>query len=330
MVLKCKANKEYEVIIDRGILDKINNYYDFKSSKVLIITDDLIPNEYIEKVSKVSKKCYVFLVPSGESSKSLDQYYQIINYMIDNSFDKDDVIINVGGGVVTDLGGYVASTYKRGIKYINVPTSTLAMIDSSIGGKTALNFQNIKNAIGTFYFPSLVVIDVDTLNTLPKRHYYNGLVEALKMGLIMSKELFNMFFDLNNIDVIKLVSLSIKCKNSIVEEDSFDLNKRHILNFGHTIGHAIESIKMNDLYHGECVGKGMLYFINNSYLKQQVYEILHSMNIPLNYDLKHEDIYYYLKNDKKISNDLIEIVLLNDVNDYTLKKININDLIKYL
>ena len=167
----------------------------------------------------------------------------------------------VGGGLVGDLSGFVASIYNRGIKFINIPTTTLSMIDSSVGGKVAVNLNDTKNVIGSFYNPEVVIIDPNVLSTLPTRHYYNGLVEALKMGLCLDKDLYNLFkhdIDSNLEDIIKM---SILAKKNVVELDPKEENLRKVLNFGHTIGHAIESSNFNDFYHGEAVACGMLYFI---------------------------------------------------------------------
>ena len=244
-------NTSYDVIIERGILDKIEEYLIFPQ-KTLIITDNNIPNEYTEKVIKKKNDIMKYVIESGEISKNLLTYQEIIAFLVKNNFSRDDLIIALGGGVVGDLAGFVAATYKRGCRFVNIPTSTLAMVDSSIGGKVALDFERFKNVIGCFYQPEKVIIDLNVLKTLPKRHYNNGLIEALKAGLVGDSELFDLFLKNEYIDKIEdVVVRSLLVKKRIVEEDPYDRNIRKYLNFGHTIGHAIESSYFDEIYHGE-------------------------------------------------------------------------------
>ena len=183
--------RSYPIYIQRGILDSISSEYNLHR-KVLIVTDSGVPQEYAENVLKQCKEGHVYCIPQGEMSKNITMYQKIIEYMLYAEFSRKDLVVALGGGVVGDLAGFVASTYMRGIDFINIPTTTLSQVDSSIGGKTAIDMGHIKNCVGAFYQPKAVFIDVNTLDTLDSRHFYNGLVEALKSGAIYDKELFNL------------------------------------------------------------------------------------------------------------------------------------------
>lgn len=232
----------------------------------------------------------------------------------------------LGGGVVGDLAGFVAATYKRGIDFINVPTSTLSMVDSSIGGKVAVNLNKIKNVVGAFYQPKLVLIDVNVLKTLSTRHYYNGLVEALKMGLILDKKIVDLFSDIDN-NLEKIIELSLKEKKKVVEIDEKETGLRKILNFGHTIGHGIESTHFDEIYHGEAVAMGMLYFISDENLKKSIKDILkNKMQINLNANLNLEEVYKIIENDKKISNEFISVIKVPEIGTYVIEDIKLAEI----
>ena len=174
-------NKNYDVIIGKDILKNVNKYFNCNRN-VIIITDKNIPNDYIEIVKNKCKNPYVYKINQGEDSKNFLNVKKILKFLLKNSFSRTDAIIAIGGGVVGDLSAFIASIYMRGIDFLNIPTSLLSQIDSSIGGKTGIDFLNVKNVVGSFYQPTAVLIDVKTLNTLPKRHISNGLVEAIKIS----------------------------------------------------------------------------------------------------------------------------------------------------
>ena len=251
----------------------------------------------------------------------------INKFLLEHEFTRNDLIVAVGGGVVGDLGAFVASTYKRGIDFINVPTSTLSMIDSSVGGKTGIDFNGVKNVIGTFYEPKLVLIDFDTLKTLDERNYNNGLVEALKMGLLFSEELINLFNNPKE-NIEKIIIKSIEYKIKVVEQDEFELNERRILNLGHTFGHAFEI--SNKCLHGEGVAKGLMYVINNPLLKIRVKNILNKLNIPTNYFINKEEVFNLIKNDKKRNDDKISLVKVNYIERYVIEDVNLETIEKML
>lgn len=323
--LEVNTNQKYDILLGHNIISNLKDYVD-KNKQILIIMDDNIPVRYMESIkNSLDNNIYSFVISHGENNKSFNNYQNILNYLLDLNFTRDDIIINLGGGVVSDLGGFIASTYKRGIKYINIPTTTLSMVDSSIGGKVAINYLGYKNVVGSFYEPYLVIIDIELLKTLDERNYYNGLVEALKMSLLDSKDFFELFKDLNqNLDDI--IYKSLMFKKRIIEEDEKDLGIRRILNFGHTLGHAIEAKYINKIYHGEAVGYGMLPFIDNLNLRSQVQTILQKMNINID-EARYHDLKEYIKQDKKNNFEkdklYVNAIKLKDIGNPYIEKIDI-------
>ncbi|MDY2901895.1 MAG: 3-dehydroquinate synthase family protein [Bacilli bacterium] len=323
--LEVNTNQKYDILLGHNIISNLKDYVD-KNKQILIIMDDNIPVRYMESIkNSLDNNIYSFVIRHGENNKSFSNYQNILNYLLDLNFTRDDMIINLGGGVVSDLGGFIASTYKRGIKYINIPTTTLSMVDSSIGGKVAINYSGYKNVIGSFYEPYLVIIDIELLKTLDARNYYNGLVEALKMSLLDSKDFFELFKDLHqNLDDI--IYKSLMFKKRIIEEDEKDLGIRRILNFGHTLGHAIEAKYINKIYHGEAVGYGMLPFIDNLNLRSQVQTILQKMNINID-EARYHNLKEYIKQDKKNNFEkdklYVNVIKLKDIGNPYIEKIDI-------
>ena len=314
MILKVNLlEKKYQVILENGLLEHINDYYDFKNHKVLIVTDDGVPKSYHQTLLKQIENSQVIILEQGEKTKSIESFIKLQTFLLTNKFSRSDVIIALGGGVIGDLTAFVASTFKRGMKFINIPTTSLSQIDSSVGGKTAINFMDTKNVIGTFYQPELVLIDFLTLKTLSKRHLYNGLVEALKMGLIADEKLNQIFKNQEYLNMIEeVIYISIKNKIKIVEKDEKENHDRMILNFGHTLAHPFESInQLSGIYHGEAVANGMLYMIDDKCLKKEVFDIISSMQINLikEYDLN--QVMDYLENDKKTNGEEINVILVN-------------------
>lgn len=323
--IEVNVSNKYDVLIGHNILDNLKNYID-KNKQILIITDDNIPVRYMDTIKNIlNNNIYSFVIKHGENSKSITNYQKIMSYLLEHNFTREDIIINLGGGVVSDLGGFVASTYKRGINYINVPTTTLSMIDSSIGGKVGINYDGYKNIIGAFYEPSLVIVDIELLSSLDERNYYNGLVEALKMALLDSISFFKLFKE-KNID--EIIYQSLLFKKRIVEADEKDLGIRKILNFGHTIGHAIEAKYMNEIYHGEAVAYGMIPLIDDTNLKQEVLDILQSMHITIDNN-KYQDLDKYIANDKKnsyLNKELyINVIKLKNIGNPYIEKIKLSN-----
>ena len=324
-------NLEYDVVIEKNCLDKVNEYLDL-NRKVLVVTDSLVPTIYSNKVLEHAKMGYLYVVESGETSKNLENYTKILSFLAEKEFSRSDCIVAVGGGVVGDLTGFVASTYMRGIDFYNIPTTLLAQVDSSIGGKTAIDYNGYKNIVGSFYPPKKVIIDPITLETLDQRQLHSGLVEAIKMALTSNYELFELIEKSNDLneDIETIIVESLKIKKDVVEIDPKEQGIRRILNFGHTIGHAIESSgKFNDLLHGEAVGIGMLYF-SSSNVKNRLLKVLEKYNLPTSVNIDDKELIKFINLDKKRTGDLITIVKVTEPGSYILDKIKIESMKEYL
>ena len=331
MIINVNASsKNYDVIIEKNILEKVNNYLNLKR-KVLIITDDGIPSSYVNTVKKQCLEPFVYVIKQGESSKNFENYQNILTFMIDKNFTRSDAIIAIGGGVVGDLSGFVSSTYMRGIDFYNIPTTLLSQVDSSIGGKTAIDLNGIKNIVGSFYQPSCVIIDPNTLKTLNPRQLHAGLVESIKMAVTFNIDLFNIIKKSENIfdDIEKIIYESLLIKKYVVENDEKESGLRRVLNFGHTIGHAIESYYNMNLLHGECVGLGML-FMSNETTKKQILEVLKKYNLPTTCKVDKEAFISLIAHDKKASGSKISIIYVEEIGSYKEEIINIGDLENYL
>jgi len=304
-----------------------------KERRICIITDSIVEKLYAEEVAGLikdkCKKTVIFSFPSGETSKTLDTVQQAYTFLIKEDFDRKDILIALGGGVVGDLTGFIAATYLRGIDFIQIPTTLLAQADSSIGGKTGVDLDGYKNMVGAFYMPKLVYMNVSTLKTLDDRQYYSGMGEVLKHGLIKSASFYEWILDNlyeihdRNLDTLEdMVYKSCTCKKIVVEKDPTEKGERAILNFGHTIGHAIEKAKNFELMHGECVALGCIAAAYISWKrellsKDEFYEI-RDMFVPFNLpitieDIDPEEIYNLTTSDKKMEGDKIKFILLKKV-----------------
>ena len=233
------GERSYDIILKNGALE---NLYQFArlDRKVAVVTDSGVPAEYAQRVADQCRESTIITVPQGEASKSFKILETVLRQMLEFNMGRGDLVVAVGGGVVGDLAGFAASIYMRGIDFINCPTTTLSMIDSSIGGKTAVDLGDTKNIVGAFWQPKLVIVDPATLSTLPRRHYINGLAEAVKAGLLADPELFAIF-EKGDIDtqISEIIYRSLRFKKNVVEQDETERGMRKALNFGHTIGHGI-------------------------------------------------------------------------------------------
>lgn len=324
-------DRNYDVVIERNSLEKIEQLIDL-NRKVLIVTDDGIPSCYIQTVLQKCKEGFVYTIKQGEASKNFSNFEKILDFMIDKQFIRTDCVIAIGGGVVGDLAGFVSSTYMRGITFYNVPTTLLSQVDSSVGGKTAIDKNGIKNIVGAFYPPHKVIIDPNVLKTLDKRQLHSGLVEAIKMGATSDKELFELIKNSDNLmnDIDEIIFKSISVKKRVVEEDPKEKGIRRILNFGHTVGHAIESSgQFDDYLHGECVGIGMLYFSSDE-VKQEITNVLKKFNLPINCNINKDKLLEYMLLDKKRSDDKLLIIFVSEIGSFAINAATIEEVKKYL
>lgn len=319
------SDNSYDIIVERGILKESGKHLNL-DRRVLIVTDSGVPECYSKTVAAQCKNPVICTVKSGEGSKSLEVFGELLQKMLDNNFSRKDCVVAVGGGVVGDLSGFAASAYMRGIDFYNIPTTLLSQIDSSIGGKTAINFGGVKNIVGAFYQPKKVLIDPELLNTLPERQISNGLAEAIKMALTSDKELFDIFENKDikeSIDEIIVRSLNIK--KAVVEQDEKETNLRKILNFGHTVGHGIES--SHELYHGECVALGMIPMCDEK-IRQRVTEVLKKCNLYNVPEFDWNKIKEAAFHDKKADGDSVTVTTVADVGTYELKTMKCDEVIE--
>ncbi|MBE6633380.1 MAG: 3-dehydroquinate synthase [Ruminococcaceae bacterium] len=328
MTLHMNLGKDsYDIVMERGILAKAGEYLNFNRC-VLVVTDTGVPSQYAKTVAAQCKNGIICTVEQGESSKSLAGLEKLLQVMLDHGFSRRDCVVAVGGGVVGDLSGFAASVYMRGIDFYNIPTTLLSQIDSSIGGKTAINFGGVKNIAGAFYQPKKVLIDPALLETLPARQISNGLAEAIKMALTSDRELFDIFESREiegNLDEIILRSLNVK--KAVVEADERESGLRRILNFGHTVGHGIESSEgMSQLYHGECVALGMIPMCGEA-LRGRVLSVLKKCNLYRRMDYDWERIAAAAFHDKKAEGDSVTVTTVNEIGSFEMKTLRCFDVI---
>ena len=325
------GDNSYDIVIEKGILQKASEHFDLER-KVLIVTDTGVPKEYSEKIAHQCKESYIHTIKQGESSKNFENYKEVLSDLINHSFTRTDCIVAVGGGVVGDLAGFAASSYMRGIDFYNIPTTFLSMVDSSVGGKVAIDFEGYKNIIGAFYQPKGVLIDPSVLKTLDKRQLHSGIAESIKMSVTSDKKLFDILentTDLNN-DIETIIEKSLRVKIDVVEKDPKEKGLRRVLNFGHTIGHAIESKNGLDSYlHGECVAMGMVPMCSQK-IRQRVIKVLKKYSLPTSFEESFDDIFPYLKHDKKATENKINIVVCDDIGSFEIMKVEIGELRKYM
>lgn len=313
------GERSYDIVFRHGVLNEADKELDLKR-KVFIVTDSGVPAEYAKTVAALSQDAYIYTVDQGEGSKSLACFQALLGKMLELGFTRFDCVAAVGGGVVGDLAGFTAASYMRGIDFYNIPTTVLSQIDSSIGGKNAVNLNGIKNIVGAFYQPKKVLIDPDVLCSLPPRQVSNGLAEGLKMSLTSDKELFEIFEkeDISeNLDTI--ISRSILIKKNVVQQDEKEQGLRKILNFGHTIGHGIESEEeLNGLYHGECVALGMIPMCSPE-VKERLIKVLKKLSLPTAIRFNEDAVFAAMRHDKKGSADNVKVTLVDTVGQYKIE-----------
>ena len=291
---------------------------------MLIVTDSGVPAKYAQAVAAQCKEPTVVTLPQGEKSKSIDNFALLLKTMLSHGFTRSDAVVAVGGGVVGDLSGFAASCYMRGVDFINVPTTLLSQVDSSVGGKTAIDFENVKNSVGTFYRPKRVVIDPDVLKTLDRRQFASGLAEVIKMAATFDEKLFT---DIENgaaeSDIDSVIARAVDIKRRVVEQDEKESGLRRVLNFGHTVGHGIESA--SDLCHGECVALGMLPMCSPD-VRARLIGIYEKYGLPTKTSTKREEIIGFISHDKKRTGDVVSVVTVKKLGSYEIKKIPLNEL----
>lgn len=325
----------YDIIFSTSFGDLLSELdtLEIENRKVCIITDSHVASIYGDEIMNILKgncrKNVLFSFPAGEESKNLATVKDIYTFLIKESFDRKDLLIALGGGVVGDITGFTAATYLRGVDFVQIPTSLIAQSDSSIGGKTGVDFDGYKNMVGAFYMPKLVYMNVNVLKSLDDRQFFNGFAEVMKHGLIKDAIFYEWLLDhmyeicdRDTDTLLEMVQKSCLIKKLVVEKDPTEKGERALLNFGHTIGHAIEKYKNFSLSHGECVALGAVAasFISwkHGWLSMEEYYEIRDMFVPFNLpisveDIEPQEILRLTKSDKKMEGDSIKFVLLKKV-----------------
>lgn len=320
----------YDIIIERGAINKFAELTGI-NSKVLIVTDSGVPAEYSKCIASQFEESYIYTIPEGEASKNLDEFRKIQSFLLEKNFTRKDTVVACGGGVPGDLAGFVSACFMRGISFYNFPTTVLSQVDSSIGGKTAVDLDGIKNIVGAFHQPKMVVIDPNVLKSLPQRQISNGLSEAVKMSLTSNAELFEMF---ENVDVMEhideILFKSIEIKRNVVEQDVKEAGLRMILNFGHTLGHGIESEEeLHALYHGECVALGMIPMCSEN-VRERLIKVLNKLNLKTEISLNKDVVLSAITHDKKMRDNVLNTIFVNEVGTFEIKKMKAEELASLL
>lgn len=330
-----------EIIIRRGVLDEAGSIAYKPDTTAAIITDSNVNALYADRLEASLKNSgfdvvkYVF--PAGEASKNVNTYINVINFLAENRLTRSDVVFALGGGVVGDLAGFAAATYLRGIKLVQIPTTLLACVDSSVGGKTAVDLPSGKNLLGAFYQPHIVLIDPETLSTLPREVFLDGMAEVIKYAAIMDDEMYPLFDDFNgNIDTI--VARCVKNKRYIVDQDERDTGLRQLLNYGHTFGHAIELLKNFQLGHGHCVSIGMAIMaracVKNGMCAPEcatkLISTLERAGLPTATELTAEEIYEAMLSDKKRMGSTITLVVPSAPGTCILHTVPVEDALDFI
>lgn len=325
----------YDIVFSQSFAELAEELKDLEAEnkKLCIVTDSNVEKLYAKELKELltgkCRKVVVYSFPAGEASKTLDTIKEIYRFLIEEGFDRKDMLLALGGGVVGDMTGYAAATYLRGIDYVQIPTTLLAQTDSSIGGKTGVDFDGYKNMVGAFKMPRLVYMNLAVLKTLDDRQFFAGFAEVMKHGLIKDASFYewlisNMYEicerDMDTLE--EMVMRSCMIKKLVVEKDPTEQGDRALLNFGHTIGHAIEKAKNFELYHGECVALGVVAAAYISWKKEllsmeEYYEI-RDMFVPFYLpitveNIEPEQIVELTKSDKKMEDGKLKFVLLKKI-----------------
>lgn len=343
--------KIYSIYFENSFENLLNAFEsnDLLGRKVCIITDSNTYKFYNEEISNILKnsfdEIYSFKFEAGEQSKNLNTIQNMYDFFLNCRLDRKSIIVALGGGVVGDMAGFAAATYMRGIKFVQIPTSLLAQVDSSVGGKVGVDFKGTKNIIGAFYQPDFVYINVHTLETLPSKEFSAGMAETIKYGMIMNKTFYE-YINLNKDKILNMdksnLKYIIKCacefKADVVNKDEKESGLREILNFGHTIGHAIETLLNFKLVHGQCVAVGMVAATYISYKAgnitkaelENLENVLKYFNLPTRINgIDSNSIYNQMFLDKKVSNNTLSFVLLNKIGDvYRTKDVTKNEILE--
>ena len=333
------VSKQYDIRIGSGLLATLGEAAKQlgKAEKVCIVSDSTVWNLYGEAVQK-NLETFDFLVssyvfPAGEAQKNGATLLELLSCLASHQLTRSDLIVALGGGVVGDLAGFAAATYLRGIRFIQVPTTLLAAVDSSVGGKTAIDLPEGKNLVGAFWQPSLVICDTDTLNTLPEDIFRDGCAEVIKYGILYDPDLFaelehsGMRFDRESV-----IARCVELKRNVVMEDEFDTGARMKLNLGHTIGHGVEAKSQFTISHGKAVAIGIAIVTRAAKYpdSQRIIALLQQFSLPIHTDYTAEDLYIHALSDKKRNGNTVNLIIPHGIGSCAITPMNVDQIKSFI
>lgn len=343
--ISVNVSKSYDIIIGNNILNDTGEYIKslLSPEKAVIITDDIVDSLYSKTVESSLEKNGIetkkFVIKNGEASKNGENFLEICEFLAEKQVTRKDIIIALGGGVVGDLAGFVSASYLRGIDFVQIPTTLLAAVDSSVGGKTAIDISNGKNLVGAFHQPSLVICDYSTLDTLTPQIFSQGCAEVIKYAVIGNEKLFSHLEEYGfDFDREFVISQCVKMKKDLVEKDEFDKGERQLLNLGHTIGHAIELNSNFSVSHGEAVGAGMCIIAKSAYKKSlcsketylKTVNLVEKFKLPTDTKISAENLYYTALKDKKRSGKYLNLIIPYSIGNSKILKIKTEELLSFI
>lgn len=341
ITINVQTAQKYQVLVGANLLAIAGKYIcQIKSNcKIAIISDSnvwpIYGNTLLNSLSPVGYETVSYVFEAGEGSKTPKTYFDILNFLAENRLSRTDIIVALGGGVVGDIAGFAAATYLRGICYIQIPTSLLAMVDSSVGGKTAIDLPAGKNLVGAFKQPSLVICDISVLSTLPRSQFRDGCAEVIKYGMLYDFELIQYLQKTGpDFDMEQVIAKCISFKRDVVQEDEFDTDTRQKLNFGHTIGHSIESISNYQITHGQAVAIGMSMITKAAttlgICTQHVFEnldtLLEKFDLPRNTAFSADQLFQHALLDKKRYGSSVNLIVPRDIGDCMILSTPVDEL----
>ena len=342
-IIKVPASKEYEVLIGNGILSTLGERCVnlLGKSKAVIVTDSNVAPLWLGKTKQSLEdagiETFTYIFPAGEESKSKETLFELLEFMAENKLTRSDFAVALGGGVTGDMTGLAASLYLRGIPFVQVPTTLLAAVDSSVGGKTAVNLTAGKNLMGAFYQPSLVLCDTDTLGTLSAEIFADGMAEVIKYGVIFDKELFDTVKGGNISDKLeRIIARCVELKRDVVAKDEFDKGERQLLNFGHTMAHSIEKCSNFEISHGSAVAIGMVIAAkagnalgwSDDDCTDEIINANKNNSLPCECSFSPDELAQAALSDKKRAGDSIAFVAPRKIGECYLKKVSVGVLYK--
>ena len=344
--VKVSTGRPYDILIERGLINKCGELVRSvtKAQKAVVVTDTNVVKLYGDKVVSSLKEAgfetELFVFEAGEQSKTLDTIAKMYDCFSNFRMSRKDIVVALGGGVTGDMAGFAAASYMRGIEFVQIPTSLLAQVDSSVGGKTGVDIPQGKNLVGAFWQPNMVIIDPDTLSTLPELFINDGMAEVIKYGCIMDKELFATLENHNAMDIIEdIIHTCVSIKRDVVNADERESGMRMLLNFGHTLGHSLEKIyNFNGLSHGQAVAIGMVMItkatdkagITVQGTADKIIKLCQKYNLPTEDTASVAEIAKFCGSDKKAGGDSVSLVLLKEIGSSFTQKTKLDQLESFI